>query len=1253
MNKIYKLFVKLFLLILTLHISHLKAQVIELGTGSFTNSNVAGPANTATTISSTSRYAYIFPESIVNTLIHGDSIVSLDFLRNAGDTLVNGCNMKIYMRMTVKTDYGSNNIHWVNQSGATGMKKVYDNNPKAEIGKKNDWVRFLLTSAYVVDTTFGKNLEILIEYTQNGSLKSNIFWTYENRFTVNGYAANQCKYYRGVNGFLADSTNNSSDIHPTIKINFPRYNQDASVVKVYALGKLPVPLGNPDTVRALVKNIGKQSFNNQKFYIISKGANKLIDSANITLGYLETKLINLPLLYPNKLGLDTLIVKIAYDQNATLNASQTYRIATENIYSYKDPTQSLAGGIGFNNATGDFVAKFYSNSTKNINQITVNFAGGNQKFKLGIWKADGKAGSPKTNIWTSDTLTSSPKFTTPVLPPVKINGAFFVGVRQIGTSNVAFGYQEEDPVRPSTFYYTSPTGDTNWVDFAPDAPFKFAIEPRIQADNDVAPTAIIFTKDTFSLLTVKTIAPKATILNYGVNDQLTPYDVTMNISRYGSLVYTSTKKDTLHSLRKHTITFDSSFLPTQAGNYDVVVITKLNKDDVKDNDTLKKVIVIANYNDVGIGSLFDPDIYTNYEQYIDSVYPIANIQNFGLNAIGTFNVTAQILDSNKNLLYTDTKQTSLASGSSSIVVFNTYPCSTKGRLKFRIFTQYFSDSRKKNDTISVLFNVVRSNDVSVTKAVYPSKNKVITPLATAKFINIELENFGDLHQTDPFKVYSKIYYNNLVVYYDSSSVTSYIGTTTNIFFKKFLPVAKGYYQMVCYSSLYNDQVRANDTLKTSFAYGLPDDVEPLSPFPSFNSKLVLTKIYAPKITVRNNGSNSQKNAFSVDFRIYKNKINVYSSSKALTLDSGKSQLITFDSTMVLSDTGVYDVIIYTSLSKDFDKSNDTLRGKYYGIKWFDVGVSSILYPTLSDTLLVNSAAISPIVEIKNLGDSLVKTRFTTSVKIINSVSKLVLYNQTLDTSFTTNAPITLLFPKLPKISSAQNIIVIAQTNYNKDQYRKNDTTYSASQFEIWYDAIAQSIDLPINLGTYKTNSSVIKPVISIKNGGKKIIDNARLRFIIRRFDSTTNTETTVYADSISVLTLNSNSSRVLVTNNNFDFTTQLPGLYKCYLTALYNTDQILTNNSLQSSFRILDALGVKITVFNSMAIYPNPASQWIMVSLTENQHSSELFIYDLNGKKVKSSVITGSNQMIDVSTLANGVYFIEVNNVRVKLVVEH
>ncbi|MES2617480.1 MAG: T9SS type A sorting domain-containing protein [Bacteroidota bacterium] len=1256
MNKIFTVLIRCFSVAVFCHLQTSNAQIIELGTGTFIGSNVIGPVNTSTAAGAASRYAYIFPQSVVSTLKHGDSIVSLDFLRNTGGSLSGSSNMIIYMRATANANYGTGNINWVNQKSATGMKKVYDKDPTSEIGSTNTWIRFTLDTVFVFDTTFGKGLEILIEYRQSSSSSqsTNIYWTYENRFTVNGYALNQCKYTRTNGGVLQDTTNSSTDAHPTIKINFPRTDNNAKVLKVYSLGKIPVPLGNPDSVKVLIKNIGKRTMNNHKVYIISQGANKLIDSTTFSIGPLDTKLFTMPVLSPSNLGLDTLIVRIAKDDDSIGNESQVYRIATENIYSYKDPTQPLAGGIGFNGGTGDFVAKFYSNTAKAINQISVSFAGQSQKFRLGIWAADGGGGEPGTNVWTSDTLTSAPNFITPVLPPVSVSGSFYVGVRQIGTTNVAFGYQEEDPVRPQTFYYASPYGDTNWVDFAPDAPFKFAIEPRLQADNDVAPFSYDYPKDTLDLIKVKTMAPKATIINYGAKDQTTPFTVTMNIRRYGTLVYTSNRTDTLGTMRKHKITFDSTFLPTQAGDYDVQVITRLGSDQMRDNDTLKGKVVVAIYKDVGVGSLFDPDNSTDYEQFIDTIYPTANIQNFGLDATPVFNVTAQILDSNNVLLYTDTKSTNLASNNSSILSFKPYGCNLRGKLKFRIFTRLPNDNRKKNDTVVVVFNVVRSNDVTVTKSIYPQANKGIAPPATAKFVNVEMENLGDLNQATPFLVYNRIYYQNSLIYADSTVVECYRGITTNMFFKKFLPTKRGYYTMVCFSSLSNDQVRSNDTLRIGFAYGLPDDINPTAVSPAPNSVLDINKAYAPKLTVTNIGFNSQNTAFPVVFNVTKGASLVYSDSKNTTLDSGETKTITFDSSMQFSDTGLYLVEAYTNLGIDFDRTNDTIRTYYQVNKHFDLGVTAIMYPTLTDTIQVNKINDYPKVVIENLGDSLVTQYFSTTLRIINTNTKALLYKQTKDTFFSVNAPLELLFPRLGVISAAQPLTVIAQTEYAKDEYRKNDSTYDKSQVELWYDALAQSIALPQNNGVYKTNFSAIKPVVAVKNTGTKSIETVQLKLTIKYLDSTTSNETIVYADSLNVDDLSTLSTSTKTFANSFDFTTKTPGLYKCYYNTLYDKDQVGNNNNLVSTFRIQDASGIRMIDVWSPAIYPNPATHTVCIYLKSvPENPLQLIVYDMQGKEVLQQTVSEHQQFIDISSLANGVYFVTLNGYQLKLVIQH
>ena len=67
-------------------------------------------------------------------------------------------------------------------------------------------------------------------------------------------------------------------------------------------------------------------------------------------------------------------------------------VSNYNIFSHTDPFQGNAGGIGFNGSTGDFVAKFFSDTGVYINQVSVDFSSTGRGFRVGIWDDDGTGG---------------------------------------------------------------------------------------------------------------------------------------------------------------------------------------------------------------------------------------------------------------------------------------------------------------------------------------------------------------------------------------------------------------------------------------------------------------------------------------------------------------------------------------------------------------------------------------------------------------------------------------------------------------------------------------------------------------------------------------------------------------------------------------------------------------------------------------------------------------------------------------------
>lgn len=79
-----------------------------------------------------------------------------------------------------------------------------------------------------------------------------------------------------------------------------------------------------------------------------------------------------------------------------------------------------------------------------------------------------------------------------------------------------------------------------------------------------------------------------------------------------------------------------------------------------------------------------------------------------------------------------------------------------------------------------------------------------------------------------------------------------------------------------------------------------------------------------------------------------------------------------------------------------------------------------------------------------------------------------------------------------------------------------------------------------------------------------------------------------------------------------------------------------------------------ISEFN---IYPNPASQQVTINLTVFNQPKKISIIDLTGKIIHTETIQSSNEVIDVSNLSKGIYFIKLidtkgYNVVQKLIIE-
>jgi hypothetical protein len=444
------------------------------------------------------------------------------------------------------------------------------------------WADIVLSAPYT--RTTGTNLQMLIERA-DGVTHTGYVWNTANGNNILS-TNTTCRRYNSTVALAPGTTSlTASAFRPAIKI-MHRFNNDAGVNQVYTLGKVPLPNGTPLTLSANVSNEGINSLVNVNVTLTVTGANSFSNSksiASLVAGANNT--VSFDPFTPLVEGNNTVTVTVAGDD---YNANSTYtltQVANKNTWSYAYGS-TPAGGVGFTGATGDFVAKFSNSLATALSQVTVNFSLGGQPYKIGIWDATGAGGIPGTLLWESASQTSvAGSNVLPVSPAINIAvGNFYVGVRQTGTTNVSFSYQDETPIRSSTFYYTTPTGSTTWTDFAPANSFRFMIEPKLILPVDAGVTSLSVPPNISCLSGSETFA--AVLSNTG-SSSIAPGAASVTLKVRGANSFTGTLNNLTNIISggTETINFTGVSQVNGGDNFDTLYVT-LAGDAEKANDTL-------------------------------------------------------------------------------------------------------------------------------------------------------------------------------------------------------------------------------------------------------------------------------------------------------------------------------------------------------------------------------------------------------------------------------------------------------------------------------------------------------------------------------------------------------------------------------------------------------------------------------------------------------------------------------------------
>jgi hypothetical protein len=82
-------------------------------------------------------------------------------------------------------------------------------------------------------------------------------------------------------------------------------------------------------------------------------------------------------------------------------------------------------------------------------------------------------------------------------------------------------------------------------------------------------------------------------------------------------------------------------------------------------------------------------------------------------------------------------------------------------------------------------------------------------------------------------------------------------------------------------------------------------------------------------------------------------------------------------------------------------------------------------------------------------------------------------------------------------------------------------------------------------------------------------------------------------------------------------------------------------------------LGEESQLFSHYRIFPVPADRQIRIVFNVKGRSHRIFIYDAIGQKVMETAITEDESVIDVQKIKDGIYFVDADGHKSKIVVSH
>ena len=621
--------------------------------------------------------------------------------------------------------------------------------------------------------TTGNNLQVLIERTDNTGHSGFLYRT------ANGNNTDATVFsgrrYNNTSALSAATSLTAGAFRAQIRFKH-EFANDAAVLPIYSLGKLPINNAVPHIISTTILNNGAQPITALPVTLTITGVNSFIDVQTITtLAPGASAIVNFTAFTPTVTGTNNISVTIPPDDDNNNNISTAMQIVNTNTWSYSQGNTST-GTAGANN-TIDLVSKYYNSTATLFSQAVVYFLASGHPYKIGVWDASGIGGSPGSLLFETMLRTSVAGLNIiPILPalPVPI-GNFYIGVRETTANSFNLLRQTESPLRSNTFYYASPTG-TAWVDNSTGSSNRFMIDAKLQTPIDAFVTKIILPNNGGTTCSINSETINAEITNVGSNIiSANAATVTLKITGANPQTLQTTNAAAINSGGIGTVNFTGVNLSNPGINYDTVYVN-LPGDAEALNDTANAVQTVTARNvaletAVGTYALNSNCDDLGWTYYKDALQNNVLAVEWGSNTASKTAATASLtLDA--NLFSATTGSAAAATGTFTMKRYWNVDVGTNQPLT-PVKVRFFYDATEKNATDAAANNYQLANPGSALKV--PNWFKTNSGAFTADATHVSADGVANtIALTDVNTTAATV---NNILYAQFNGVTSFSGGT--------------------------------------------------------------------------------------------------------------------------------------------------------------------------------------------------------------------------------------------------------------------------------------------------------------------------------------------------------------------------------------------------------------------------------------------------------------------------------------------